>query len=68
MEKYHLSSMKQDFVFWCPKRGCIRCISLHVYNNKVYNTVSYKNVCFSFGAYSIALFSQKICFIASIKL
>ena len=32
MEKYHLSRVIQDFVFLSRKRGCIRCISLQVYN------------------------------------
>ena len=32
MEKYHTSSVIQDFVFLSQKRGCIRCISLQVYN------------------------------------
>ena len=32
MEKYHASRVMQDFVFWCQKKGCIRCISLQVYN------------------------------------
>ena len=32
-EKYHPSRVIQDFVFLSWKRGCIRCISLQVYNN-----------------------------------
>ena len=32
MEKYHPSRVIQDFVFLSRKRGCIRCISLQVYN------------------------------------
>ena len=32
-EKYHLSSVIQDFVFSSRKSSCIRCISLQVYNN-----------------------------------
>ena len=32
-KKYHVSSVKQDFVFLSRKKGCIRCISLQV-NNK----------------------------------
>ena len=31
-EKYHASSVIQDFVFLSRKGGCIRCISLQVYN------------------------------------
>ena len=31
-EKYRASSVIQDFVFLSRKRGCIRCISLQVYN------------------------------------
>ena len=31
-EKYHPSRVIQDFVFLSRKRGCIRCISLQVYN------------------------------------
>ena len=31
-EKYHSSSVIQDFVFFNQKRCCIRCISLQVYN------------------------------------
>ena len=33
MEKYHPSSVIQDFVFSSRKSSCIRCISLQVYNN-----------------------------------
>ena len=32
MEKYHPSRVIQDFVFLSRKGGCIRCISLQVYN------------------------------------
>ena len=35
-EKYHPSRVIQDFVFLSLKMGCIRCISLQVYNNKIY--------------------------------
>ena len=35
-EKYHPSSMIQDFVFLSRKRSCIRCISLQVYNKYGY--------------------------------
>ena len=31
-EKYHFRRVIQDFVFLSRKRGCIRCISLQVYN------------------------------------
>ena len=31
-EKYHPSSVIQDFVFPSRKSSCIRCISLQVYN------------------------------------
>ena len=31
-EKYHPSRVIQDFEFLSQKRGCIRCISLQVYN------------------------------------
>ena len=36
MEKYHVSSLKQDFVFSSRKIGCIRCISSQVYNKTYY--------------------------------
>ena len=32
MEKYRPSRVVLDFVFLSQKRGCIRCISLQVYN------------------------------------
>ena len=32
-EKYHPSRVIQNSVFLSRKRGCIRCISLQVYNN-----------------------------------
>ena len=35
-EKYHPSRVIQDFVFLSQIRGCIRCISLQVYNNGNY--------------------------------
>ena len=35
-EKYHVSSVIQDFVFLSWKKGCIRCISLLVYNKEGY--------------------------------
>ena len=35
-EKYHPSRVIQDFVFLSRKQGCIRCISLQVYNRKTY--------------------------------
>ena len=31
-EKYHPSRVIQDFVFLSRNSGCIRCISLQVYN------------------------------------
>ena len=31
-EKYHVSSLIQDFVFSSCKKGCIGCISWQVYN------------------------------------
>ena len=31
MEKYHVSSLIKDFVFYSRKMGCIRCISSHEY-------------------------------------
>ena len=31
-EKYHPSRVIQDFLFMNQKMGCIRCISLQVYN------------------------------------
>ena len=34
--KYHISSLIQDFVFSTRKKGCIRCISLQVYNKLIY--------------------------------
>ena len=36
--KYHPSRVIQDFVFLSRKRGCIRCISLQVYNKLIYIT------------------------------
>ena len=33
-EKYHVSSLIQDFVFSSRIMGCIRCISSLVYNKK----------------------------------
>ena len=36
-EKYHPSSVIQDFVFLSQKGGCIRCISLQVYNKDPYH-------------------------------
>ena len=38
-EKYHPSRVIQDFVFLNRKRGCIRFISLQVYNKCLYSTV-----------------------------
>ena len=38
-EKHHPSRVIHDFVFLSQKRGCIRCISLQVYNKKVYLTL-----------------------------
>ena len=35
-EKCHPSSVIQDFVFLSRKGGCIRCISLQVYNRTEY--------------------------------
>ena len=35
-EKYHPSRVIQDFVFLSRKRGCIRYISLQVYNKRLY--------------------------------
>ena len=37
-EKYHPSRVIQDFVFLSRERGCIRCISLLVYNKFLYYT------------------------------
>ena len=37
-EKYHPRSVIQDFVFLSRKRGCIRCLSLQVYNKIKYHT------------------------------
>ena len=34
-KKYHASSVIQDFVFLSQKGGCIRCISLQVYIERV---------------------------------
>ena len=41
-EKYHASRVIQDFVLLSWKRGCIRCISLQVYDNIVYKTFLYQ--------------------------
>ena len=38
-EKYHASSVIQDFVFLSLKMCCIRCISLQVYNKKSVHTL-----------------------------
>ena len=35
-EKYHPNRVIQDFVFLSRKSGCIRCISLQVYNKLKY--------------------------------
>ena len=35
-EKYHLSSVIQNFIFSSRKSGCIRSISLQVYNKLCY--------------------------------
>ena len=37
-EKYHPSIVIQDFVFLSRRRGCIRCLSLQVYNKIKYHT------------------------------
>ena len=39
-EKYHPRRVIQDFVFLSRKSGCIRCISLQVYN-KIAHTAEY---------------------------
>ena len=39
MEKYHASSVIQDFVFLSRKKGCIRCISLQVYNKTIEESI-----------------------------
>ena len=36
MEKYHSSSVIQDFVFSSRKSGCFRCILLQAYNKSQY--------------------------------
>ena len=36
-EKYHVSSLIQDLVFDSRKMGCIRCITLQVYNKYGYH-------------------------------
>ena len=36
MEKYHVSSVIQDFVFSSRKKGCIGCISRQEYNKILY--------------------------------
>ena len=36
MKKYHVSGLIQDFVFDSRNMGCIRCISLQVYNKTQY--------------------------------
>ena len=43
-EKYHLSSMIQDFVFLSRKSGCIRCISLQIYNKANYRLMKVKSI------------------------
>ena len=42
-EKYHPSRVIQDFVFLSRKRGCIRCISLQVYNKFAYLSLQNEN-------------------------
>ena len=37
-QKYHPRSVIQDFVFLCRERGCIRWLSLQVYNKIKYQT------------------------------
>ena len=44
-EKYHPSRVIQDFVFLSRKRGCIRCISLQVYNKATYLAVVSSHIC-----------------------
>ena len=41
-EKYHVSSLIQDFVFSSKKVGCIRCISSLVYNKSIDQPLSKK--------------------------
>ena len=41
-EKYHVSRVIQDFVFSSRKKGCIRCISLQVYNIIQYLQITLK--------------------------
>ena len=38
-EEHHPSRVIQEFVFLSQERGCNRCISLQVYNKKVYLTL-----------------------------
>ena len=58
-EKYHPSRVIQDFEFLSRKSGCIRCISLQVYNKDSYmvanSCVSYR--ChFLFPSYRFKLY------------
>ena len=46
-EKYYPSRVIQDFVFLSRKSGCIRCISLQVYNKKSYQSLVKKYDIFS---------------------
>ena len=39
-EKYHVSSLIQDFVFSSRKMGCTKCISMQVYNKTSNNSIS----------------------------
>ena len=43
-EKYNPSRVIQDFVFLNRKRGCIKCISLQVYNNTSYCLMQVKSI------------------------
>ena len=61
-EKYHPSRVIQDFVFLSPKRGCIRCISLQVYNKNTEHIVTYlqfhRIIEYNHNCFFLSLFSK----------
>ena len=62
-EKYHPSRVIQDFVFLSQKRGCIRCISLQVYNKKqyhIYIVLSTENAVYNLSSNSTEISEKKM--------
>ena len=58
-EKYHPSRVIQDFVFLSRKRGCIRCISLQVYNKIEYNNFTTDTYYFESFLFILCLFAYE---------